>query len=944
MRSSMRRLLACLALPLAIVLAAPASAHAIGSGEPPAEDAAPRPDTGSPLADALIEAVEEGATEPQEILEELSLPESGGGGLSFDAGGQVTVTVAFARSARDTVLARLSEIAEVDAVSTLMPVATARIDPGRIAEASGIPGVAGIVPALQPFTGRDLGARATGPASAAPRYLAPAAGKDSCGPFPIEADGPLRAAEAREAFGVDGSGVTVGIMSDSFARTSWPTSWQDDIASGALPGPGNPCGRTQAVQIISDRLSGGSDEGRAMAQLVHGIAPGARLIFADPGTSDPAQGSTGDIAAAENIVALAEAGADIIVDDITWPQEAYFQKSFMSAAIEYVKAHYGVAYLTSAGNANGVGSLGASSGAPVSSWQTAQYRPMACPSWVDAGPGADCLDFDPGLPQTAYDTLTIDPGLSWGTSMRALASIGEPVFGVTTKYELHFYRDNPGDAVPYQLASIPSFGAIYPGLSGSVAVAPGDRVRMVMVRTDHDPAQPDPAVYLGFVRGGDIIAERAFMGDRAAEPGTADRVGETVFGHGGDGSAVSVAAADWENPTELRDYSSLGPSTQLFAPLVLPVMDAVPADRLPAPQIVDAPHVVAVDGTQTTFFGDDEGSGSVPEYRFFGTSAAAPNAAAVLALGRSYAPGVENAELLEHLLATARGADDGGPANPYTTAGFPQSHVTGAGLIDAYRLLDALPARPAVPTGLTATEIAQRSVALSWDAGDALGYRIEVRDGRSAEPLVVEELDGIVRSRTVDGLAPNHPYSAALEALNDVGPSLPAVAEFITLPLLPSDLAVARATDGEIELVWAQEGTVDHYRLSVVPHGASTDGGSDAAPPSASLSPIEPGESVELPSGATSHLLTGLEPETRYTVILEALNADGQGGNVRVEAATLAGQPVPVSARQLPPTGGQSGTPVLIGAGALILLGAVITAIALKRRSRTGEGNDETRP
>ncbi|WP_162230788.1 hypothetical protein, partial [Leucobacter japonicus] len=83
--------------------------------------------------------------------------------------------------------------------------------------------------------------------------------------------------------------------------------------------------------------------------------------------------------------------------------------------------------------------------------------------------------------------LTIDPELGWATSMRALASIGEPVFGVTTKYELHFYRDNPGDPVPFQLASIPSLGAIYPGLSGNVSVAPGDRVRMVMVRTEHDP-------------------------------------------------------------------------------------------------------------------------------------------------------------------------------------------------------------------------------------------------------------------------------------------------------------------------------------------------------------------------------------------------------------------------------------------------------------------------
>ncbi len=918
-------MLACLALPLAILFALPTAAQAVGPEERSSGDHADRPDTGSPLADALIEAVEEGATEPTEILGELSLPESGGGSLSFDAAGQVTATVTFDGAAREAVLNGLAEVAEVGEASTFMPAVTVRIDPARIAEAAGIPGVLGVVPALQPFTGAELGSRTGEPARAVPQLADPAASGGSCGPIPIEADGPLRSAEAREAFGVDGSGVSVGIMSDSFAQTAWPTSWQDDVSSGALPGPGNPCGRTQPVEIVSDDLGGGSDEGRAMAQLVHGIAPGARLLFADAGASD--------IAAAEHIVALAEAGADIIVDDITWPQEAYYQQSFMSAAIEYVKSAYGVAYFTSAGNANGVGGLGASSGAPVASWQTDRYRPMDCPSWVAAGTDADCLDFDPGLPEVAYDTLTIDPGLSGGASMRALASIGEPVFGVTTKYELRFYRDDPGGAAPQPLASIASFGTIYPGLSGSVAVAPGDRVRMVMVRTQHDPAKPDPAVYLGFVRGGDAIAERAFMGDPA--PGAGDRVGATAFGHGGDGSAVSIGAADWEDPAVLRDYSSLGPGRQLFAPLVLPALDPVPAAPLPEPRLVDAPHAVAVDGTRTTFFGEDSGSGSTPEYRFSGTSAAAPNAAAVLALGKSYAPATGSAELVEQLLATSRGAADGGPVNPYAAAGVLDAHATGAGIVDAYRLLDALPERPAAPTGLFATAITQHSAELRWDAADGVPHRLVVQDEQSGETLLAEELDGGAHSRALAGLAPDHPYSVSLEALNDAGPSRPAGTEFITLPLLPTGLAVARATEGEIELAWEQEGTLDRYRLSIVPVAAA--GGADAAVRTAELSPIPAGEIVELAAGTTGHVFSGLEPGTRHTVVLEALNAHGAGGYARIEARTLAAEAVPVTSRTLPATGGRSGTPVLIGAGAVIVLGATIATIALVRRRRSGD-------
>lgn len=927
MRSSTRRrVLACLALPLALLFALPATAEAVGPEAPAPDGGVERPRTGSPLADALVEAVERGAAEPAEILEELSLPASGGGSLSFDAGGRVTVAVTFDSSAREAVLDRLAEISEVEETPVFMPVATVRIDPQRLSDAVGIPGVLGVVPTLQPFTGRDLGVRAGTPARALPQVTAPLDTAAACGPVPVEADAPLRSAEAREAFGVDGSGVTVGIMSDSFAQTEWPASWADDVAAGALPGPGNPCGRTQPIEIISD-TTGGSDEGRAMAQLVHGIAPGADLMFADAGTSD--------IAAAENIVALAEAGADIIVDDITWPQEAYFQKSFMSAAIDYVQRTHGVAYFTSAGNANGVGSQGASSGAPVASWQTSHYRPMACPSWVAVDAGADCLDFDPGLAEVAYDTLLVDAESGGAASLRVLASIGEPVFGVTTAYEVRFYRDNPGDAAPQLLAGIASLGTIYPGLSGGVEVAPGDRVRMVMVRTQHDASAPDPAVYLGFVRGGDVIAERRFLGDGELGANATDRVGATVFGHGGDGSAVSVAAADWADPAELREYSSLGPGTQLFDPLVLPVLEAVPAGPLPAPLLVDAPHVVAVDGTRTTFFGYDSGSGSTPEYRFAGTSAAAPNAAAVLALGASYAPATSGAELVDRLLDTARGPGDGGPGNPYASSGVPDAHAIGAGLVDAYRFLEALPEPPPTPTGLSATEITQDSAALRWDAGSALPLRLEVRDVQTGEEVLAEDLAPSTSTRTVVGLVPNRSYTVSLESFDGAVRSRAASARFITLPSAPSGLSAVRIDEHGFELRWEQEGTLARYLLSIATEGSSD---SSTPSPSAAGAPHETRDPIELPAETTSHRVSGLSPATGHVIVLEALNADGEGAAAQLVVRTLAGEPdpgAPGALAALPATGGPSSTPVLLGAGASTLLGALCAGMALLRRRET---------
>ena len=103
--------------------------------------------------------------------------------------------------------------------------------------------------------------------------------------------------QARSGFGVTGAGVTIGIISDSFASNA--QAYQNDLASGALPG---------SVNILKDQS--GSDEGRAMAEIIHAIAPGAAIDFYGPsGQSDMAAG----------IAALRQAGAQVIVDDLGYP-------------------------------------------------------------------------------------------------------------------------------------------------------------------------------------------------------------------------------------------------------------------------------------------------------------------------------------------------------------------------------------------------------------------------------------------------------------------------------------------------------------------------------------------------------------------------------------------------------------------------------------------------
>ena len=113
---------------------------------------------------------------------------------------------------------------------------------------------------------------------------------------------------ARTTFSVDGSGLTIGVLSDSFAtRASPATTMAQDIANDDLP---------VATTVLAD-TAGGTDEGRGMAQLIHDLAPGAAIDFAT--------GYGGQAAFAANINALVTAGADIIVDDLIYFAELAYQ-------------------------------------------------------------------------------------------------------------------------------------------------------------------------------------------------------------------------------------------------------------------------------------------------------------------------------------------------------------------------------------------------------------------------------------------------------------------------------------------------------------------------------------------------------------------------------------------------------------------------------------------
>jgi hypothetical protein len=176
------------------------------------------------------------------------------------------------------------------------------------------------------------------------RGMVPAYAQTHVGRVGSEADTAHRAFEGRADLDVDGSRQKVCALSDSYNRSATAaTSARDDIASGDLPGPGNPAGRTAPVDVLDDSEPG-SDEGRAMLQLIHDIAPGAELGF---------HTAFGGIATfMQGIRALADpndGNCDILVDDVRYNTEPFFQDGPLANVVDSV-ADEGVAYFSSAGN------------------------------------------------------------------------------------------------------------------------------------------------------------------------------------------------------------------------------------------------------------------------------------------------------------------------------------------------------------------------------------------------------------------------------------------------------------------------------------------------------------------------------------------------------------------------------------------------------------------
>ncbi len=524
----------------------------------------------------------------------LSLPAEGPGSLIRDALGKLLVYIRIADLSDAQLQALGAAGAQIVHVAERYHTVTALVDAADLTSIAAVSTVQSVQEELTPMTSG---------AATLPRQLRPGRNAPTACPGGAnvsEGDLQLNAASARSTYSIDGTGVTVGILSDSYDQyASAVTRAITDVTSGDLPGASNPCGRLTAVGVISTSLLlNNIDEGRAMLQIVHDLAPGAALKFASA--------FNGDFQFADNIRALRTAGSDIIGDDVFYFRDPFFQEGVISVAISDVVGS-GALYFTLAGNHNRkVGSN------HVASYEAPAYRPATCPAGLPVWQGPDCHDFDPGGGVNNTSAIT----LANSGKLNINFQFNEPWYGVATDFDLYVLNDS-NSIVAQSLYENPLTQTPWEYFSFTNSTGSTQRYRIVINRYS---GSATPRIKYMMLQG---TSTTNLLGVQYNTSNGGDIVGPTLYGHSATRFGFSVAAVPYSDSNNPETYTSRGPAAHYFGPVV----NSSPAAAISA-ETIQQPDFGATDGGCNTFFGSFL-SGC---YRFYGTSAATPHAAAIAAL------------------------------------------------------------------------------------------------------------------------------------------------------------------------------------------------------------------------------------------------------------------------------------------------------------------------
>jgi subtilisin family serine protease len=365
------------------------------------------------------------------------------------------------------------------------------------------------------------------------------------GSVTTEGDAAGRAELVRAAEGLDGSGVVVGVISDGIDHLA------DAQQSGDLPNVTVPNGGCRR---------GSGDEGTALLEIVHDIAPGAQLLFSGPSDS---------FEMTQAVQCLAAAGANVIVDDLGFFGEPYFQDGPVAAAVR-AAVHEGVSYHSSAGN------------------EAQQHLEQD----FFVTPNSTLHDFAAGAGDNT-DAVVVPPG---GT-LTCILQWNDPFGASANDYDL-FLLDQNLNVVA--VSDDPQTGA-------------QDPIEVVSVLNRSNSDAVANVVIDRFGQSAPRRLELFCLGARTLEHVTP---AGSIIGHPALPEVVSVAAINVADPglDEVESFSSRGPARIDF----------------PVRQDRAKPDVAGFDGVSISNAGGFPAC--PPACAFFGTSAASPHSAGVAAL------------------------------------------------------------------------------------------------------------------------------------------------------------------------------------------------------------------------------------------------------------------------------------------------------------------------
>jgi hypothetical protein len=539
---------------------------------------------------------------------------------------------------------------------------------------------------------------------------------------------------------LSGAGITVGVLSDSYdcypvyaangvnanglngyANNGFNTTAAGDMATGDLPASVNVVEEATCMNYDPPVQLPFGDEGRAMMQIVHDVAPGASLAFytAENSEADFASG-IGQLAAS---VASGGAGAKIIVDDVGYFDEPFFQDGLVAQAINTVEAS-GVAYFSSAGNN---GTLAYDNNTPNFSFV----------STSSPNSGEQLLNFAPSGTPTATTTMlpvTIPPMVP-----------GEFVV-IVVEWDQPYVTGASGSGGSTSAIDVCITGATGNDIidngnlqaktcSGASSLGQDPVQIMIIDNPANAPAnssQETLNISVGLVSGTmpgriKLVVEDDGAGSKITNYATNSG---TLQGHPSAAGAAAVGAVFFPNTISC---GAVTPTLELFSSAGGdPILFDETGKRLTTPVMRQKPDFVGPDGGNDTFLGFQIAGTSfvdnsaVPQCanianfpNFLGTSAAAPHVASIAALLLQADPALTPSQIYSVLQQS--GAPMGVTPNP--TAGT-FNFAAGFGFVQANLAAQMIPAvTPPAPTvSLASTSIVVgSSTTLTWSSVNTTG-------------------------------------------------------------------------------------------------------------------------------------------------------------------------------------------------------------------------------